>query len=69
MLATELPPTAADWPEATTAVEERGLGWMSFHWLRFNSKLSDFVTGHDAAGIRWCPDFGSWPLDSATCGE
>jgi hypothetical protein len=65
LLVTELPPT--DFEENLRALESYGIGWMHYHWVNLDSDLSTFRLAHDQAGISWCPDFGSWPMDAATC--
>lgn len=64
-LATELPPS--DWGNALTAMESRGIGWMHFHWVQQSDDLMAFRFAHESAGISWCPDFGTWPQDAASC--
>jgi hypothetical protein len=64
-LATELPPTM--WEGAVLELESRGIGWMHYHWVQLDDDLSWFRSAHEDGGIAWCPDFGSWPQDSAVC--
>ena len=61
----ELPP--ADWQNNLVALEAERIGWMHYRWIAIDSDLSNFRAEHDAAGVSWCPDFGTWPMDSATC--
>jgi hypothetical protein len=53
--------------ETVARLESERTGWFSFDWLVFNRDLVAFREQFDAAGITWCPDFGSWPEDSQTC--
>ncbi len=53
--------------ETIARLESERTGWFSFDWLVFNRDLAAFREQYDAAGITWCPDFGSWPEDSRTC--
>jgi hypothetical protein len=55
-------------PVAETGVLEAArVGWLNFHWLVQNRDLVAFRSEHDAAGVSWCPDFGSWPQDAERC--
>lgn len=65
LLVTELPPN--DWQTNLLALEQKQIGWMHYHWIGIDSDLSTFRAAHDAAGATWCPDFGSWPMNSETC--
>jgi hypothetical protein len=65
LLVTELP--ANDWQTNLLALEASSIGWIHYHWLELDLELSDFRAEHDAAGASWCPDFGTWPLDSSSC--
>jgi hypothetical protein len=64
-LVSEVPNTA---PASETSVfEDARVGWFNFHFI---VKSRDFVTfrgDHDAAGVTWCPDFGTWPEDAERC--
>jgi hypothetical protein len=55
------------WEPYTLVLEERDVSWTSLRWLAYTTDLAAFRQQHDAAGIIWCPDFGTWPLDSSTC--
>jgi hypothetical protein len=52
---------------STAELEAQRVGWFNFEWLVRNRDLAAFRDAHTAAGISWCPDFGSWPEDSETC--
>jgi hypothetical protein len=65
LLMTALP--VDGWGPYTLALEERDLSWTSLRWLAYTTDLAAFRREHDAAGIVWCPDFGTWPLDSSVC--
>jgi hypothetical protein len=67
LLVTELPPN--DWQANTHALETAGIGWMHYHWVEVDSDLETFRSAHDEAGVSWCPDFGTWPMDSSTCDD
>lgn len=64
-LATELPPN--EWGPAVEELERRGVGWMHYHWVQLDDDLSWFRAAHDSLGLSWCPDFGTWPRDAASC--
>ena len=51
----------------TLRLEAERVGWFNFDWLVFDTDLAAFRAAHAAAGISWCPDFGSWPEDASTC--
>lgn len=53
--------------QGTAELETQRLGWFNFEWLVRNRDLAAFRDAHSAAGISWCPDFGTWPEDSQTC--
>jgi hypothetical protein len=53
--------------EKSAQLEAERLGWFSFEWLVLSRDLGAFRDAHAAAGITWCPDFGTWPEDSETC--
>lgn len=53
--------------ETVARLESERTGWFNFDWLVFDRDLAAFREQHEAAGITWCPDFGSWPQDSQTC--
>jgi hypothetical protein len=65
LLVPELPPS--DWSNNQLALEADGIGWMHYRFIATDSNLGTFRTEHDQAGVSWCPDFGTWPMDSATC--
>jgi hypothetical protein len=65
--ATEIQPNDDDGHPTTVALETAEIGWASFRWLTSNQNMSTFRTEHEA--IDWCPDFGTWPMDSKTCSE
>ena len=70
--ATELPRDIAEadvWKPAYAGLETRGIGWASFRWLKDTSNLDAFRADHAEGAGTWCPDFGTWPMDSATCSE
>jgi hypothetical protein len=67
LLATELPQDVDTWQPATTALETGEIGWANFRWLKFSSDMGAFRAEHDAIGAAWCPDFGTWPMDSSAC--
>jgi hypothetical protein len=54
--------------EHTKQMEEEDVSWFNFEWLVRTRDMTAFREAHTAAGITWCPDFGRWPEDSATCG-
>jgi hypothetical protein len=51
----------------TAQLERERVGWFSFEWLVVSRDLGAFRGAHTAAGVSWCPDFGTWPEDSETC--
>jgi hypothetical protein len=53
--------------QRTARLEAESVGWFNFEWLVLSRDLSAFRDSHTAAGITWCPDFGTWPEDSETC--
>jgi hypothetical protein len=53
--------------EKTAQLEAERVGWLSFEWLVRSRDLDAFRDAHAAAGITWCPDFGTWPKDAETC--
>jgi hypothetical protein len=55
--------------ETTERLESERIGWFSFEWLQGTRDMSKFRESHAAAGISWCPDFGTWPEDSETCSD
>jgi hypothetical protein len=55
-------------PLANVALfEQSELGWFNFNWLARTQNLADFAPSHEAAGVSWCPDFGSWPEPAEPC--
>lgn len=54
-------------PAGAAALEEQRTGWMSFRWLVFSRNMAGFRAAHDAAGVSWCPDFGTWPQEAEKC--
>ena len=67
LVVTELPPN--DWQQNTLALEAAGIGWMHYHWVELDSDLTRFRAANDEAGVSWCPDFGTWPMDARTCSD
>lgn len=53
--------------DSTKELEAERVGWFSFEWLVRTRDLTAFRDSHSAAGVTWCPDFGTWPEDSETC--
>jgi hypothetical protein len=53
--------------EKSAQLEAERLGWFNFEWLVLSRDLGAFRDAHTAAGITWCPDFGTWPEDAETC--
>lgn len=53
--------------EKTAQLEADRVGWFNFEWLVLSRDLGAFRDAHTAAGVTWCPDFGTWPEDSETC--
>ncbi len=65
LLVTELQPS--DWSGNQLALEADQIGWMHYRWIELDSDFGRFRAEHDQAGVSWCPDFGTWPMDSETC--
>jgi len=63
-MATEL---EADFAPYVRVLEASGIGWTHRNWLNGNRDLVSFRQANVAAGISWCPDFGTWPEDRARC--
>jgi hypothetical protein len=51
----------------SSRLESERLGWFNFGWLVLSQDFAAFRSAHDAAGVSWCPDFGLWPEDAASC--
>jgi hypothetical protein len=56
------------WESNTVELERDHIGWTSIRWLVHLSDFATFQSDHSLAGVTWCPDFGTWPQDSTTCG-
>lgn len=54
--------------ETTKRLESARVGWFNFEWFVRTRDLDAFRDSHTEAEVSWCPDFGKWPQDSATCG-
>ena len=51
----------------TGVFEAMRVGWINFHWVVQERDLAAFRDGHEAAGVSWCPDFGTWPQVAERC--
>jgi len=56
-----------DWTASALELERDRVGWTSMRWLARLPDFTSFRTEHDQASVRWCPDFGTWPENAATC--
>ncbi len=64
-IVSEVPNSA---PASETSVfEDARVGWFNFHFIVQSRDLQTFRDDHDAAGVTWCPDFGTWPRDAERC--
>jgi len=55
------------WGNEAVELERDHVGWTSIRWLVHLPDFATFQDDHAQAGVTWCPDFGTWPQDSATC--
>jgi hypothetical protein len=57
------------WGDDAVELEKDHVGWTSIRWLVHLPDFATFRTDHAQFGLTWCPDFGLWPENSATCGS
>jgi hypothetical protein len=48
-------------------IEAASVGWMDFQWLVGDRSPDTFRQQLTAAGVTWCPDYGTWPQRSSAC--
>jgi hypothetical protein len=56
-----------NWAPTVIELEKNRVGWTSMRWLAVLPDFANFQMEHAQANVSWCPDFGTWPEDSATC--
>lgn len=67
ILITEL--SMDNWASDLTVLERHGVGWIHRRWLTGDTTLPTLMENTAGAGVSWCPDRGSFPVDSSECQE
>jgi hypothetical protein len=56
-----------DWAKHVKRYEEMEIGWMCFRYLVHHTNMEQYRKEVDDAGLTWCNDYGTWPMNSAAC--